>query len=192
MSYKLSNIAAASFLPGLQNTGTISGTAYVTGFLPASPNYPTTTSNLTGTFTVPLIDISMISLLRVNLPDANGDLASSWFPVMGTAELHDDTADWLLILYVLSDPVGRSVSFNFVNKHNAGTTLTNFRINIYAHLFSYPWSQWQLRFNGVLSDKCRLYPNNTVSGVAPLVGTLLPFRSSPSTPLQVRLTGTVS
>lgn len=141
MSYKITKLAAASFLPGLQNTGEVSGTANINGFLPASPAYPGTTSNLTGSFTIALPDPSMISLIKVNLPDAHGDLASGWFPVMGTAELSDNTADWLLILYILSDPAGRAISFNFVNKHNSGTTFSNFRINVFAHLYSYPWLQ---------------------------------------------------
>lgn len=133
-------ISAASFWPGLQNVGTTYGTANITGTLNPTPNPANlaTSSNLTGVIFVSLPDPQVISALRINLPDANGDLAAKWFPVFGTTELTDDTANWRLILYVGSAPAGRLIYFNFVNLANS-TTSINQRLNIYGHLYTYPF-----------------------------------------------------
>lgn len=141
MAIDIKNIAAASFMPGLQNKGQLNGTALITGSLAPSP-LAGGTSNLTGSFVISLPDTKVVSLLRVTLPNANGDLAAYWFPLMGTAELSDLTAHWRLIFYVLSNFSGREISFNFVNlSTSVTTTFTNFPINVYGHLYSYPWSQ---------------------------------------------------
>lgn len=139
MSINISKMAAASFMPGLQNAGQVSGQALISGSLDASPTYPITTSNMTGAIIVTLPNPQAISAFRVNLPNANGQLATRWFPLFGTAELHDFTAGWDLILYVGSSPVGRYIYFNFVNRNNSLTTFTNFPVNIYGHIFSYPF-----------------------------------------------------
>lgn len=133
-------ISAASFWPGLQNVGTISGTATITGTINVSPNTSggSLSSNMTGAAQIQLPDPSVISVLRVNLPDANGDLASRWFPLFGTAELTDSTAGWKLIMYVGSYQYGRVIYLNFVSLNTASISI-NQRLNIYGHLYTYPW-----------------------------------------------------
>jgi hypothetical protein len=135
----IQNLTAASFMPGLQNSGQISGQAIINGTLDASPNYNVTTSNMTGTIFIPLEDPTVISVLRVNLPNASGQLASRWFPLFGTVELTDSVLDWVLIMSVGSASGGRNIYFNFVNTVNNSWTATNFPINIYGHLYSYPF-----------------------------------------------------
>lgn len=135
----ISKIAAASFMPGLQNVGQLSGQALISGNLEASPGYNTNTSNMTGTIFVSLPDPTVVSAMRVNLPSANGQLASRWFPLFGTAILTDSIAGWDMVLYVGSATGGRNIYFNFVNHNNSLTTFTNYPINIYAHLYSYAW-----------------------------------------------------
>lgn len=135
----ITKIAAASFMPGLQNAGQFSGTAYISGVLDASPGYPTNTSNMTGTIFIPLPDPTVVSVMRINLPNAAGQLASRWFPLFGTIRLLDQTNDWILILYIGSATGGRNIYFNFVNSSNTGRTFTSFPVNIYGHLFSYAW-----------------------------------------------------
>jgi hypothetical protein len=133
MSVKLQNIAAASFLPGFQNIGSVSGSALITGAIPAS-------GNLIGTFVINFPDPNVISQIRVNLPQASGELAINWFPVMGTIQLVDAIGQYTLIMYVLSDPAGRRINFNFVNTNNSSPPpFVNFPINIYAHLFTFHW-----------------------------------------------------
>lgn len=133
-------IAAASFWPGLQNVGTISGTATITGTINASPDTSggVACSNMTGSVTVNLPDPKVISILRVNLPDAHGQLATRWFPLFGTAELTDSTAGWKLIMYVGSYRFGRVIYFNFVSLSVSSISI-NQRLNIYGHLYSYPF-----------------------------------------------------
>lgn len=144
MTIDISKLAAASFMPGLQNSGQVTGEAFITGTLDASPAYPSNTSNLTNTANTPIVielpDPSVISIVRINMPDATGDLASKWFPLIGTCELTDNTLNWKAIYYITSHPQGRAIYFNFVNTVNSGTTV-NQHLNIYAHLFTYPWSQ---------------------------------------------------
>lgn len=135
----ITKIAAASFMPGLQNVGQLSGQAVISGALQASPVYNTITSNMTGTIFVQLPDPTVVSAMRVNLPTAHGELATRWFPLFGTAFLTDETAGWDLVLYVGSAPNGRNIYFNFVNHNNSLTTFSNFPINIYAHLYTYAW-----------------------------------------------------
>ena len=49
-------LAAASFMPGLQNAGTVSGTALINGTLDASPNFGIgITSNMTNANGIPII-----------------------------------------------------------------------------------------------------------------------------------------
>lgn len=133
------DIAAASFWPGLQNVGTVSGTATITGTLKGSPSGgDSNSSNMTGQILVALPDPNVVSVFRVNLPDANGHLASRWFPLMGTAILTDFTADWKLILYVGSSGVGRIIYFNFVQLGTSAISI-NQRLNIYGHLYTYAW-----------------------------------------------------
>ena len=139
MSIDISKLAAASFMPGLQNSGQFSGQAVISGTLNATPTYPSNTSNMTGTIYIPLPDATVISDMRINLPNANGDLATYWFPLFGTLELTDSTAGWLMIMYVGAARGGRNIYFNFVNKNNSGVTFTSFAINIYGHLYTYPF-----------------------------------------------------
>jgi hypothetical protein len=142
MGIDLTKIAAASFMPGLQNSGQISGTASISGTLNPSGT-DGTTSNMTGTFVLVLPDPNVISLLRVNLPDGHGQLASRWFPVIGTVELTDTTTSshYRLVMFVQSHPLGRAINYNFVSTTTSDTiTFSSFRIAIYGHLFSYPFS----------------------------------------------------
>lgn len=133
-------VSAASFWPGLQNVGTAQGAATITGTLNKSPDTTggSSCSNMVGTILVNLPDPTVISALRVNLPDAHGDLASRWFPLFGTTELTDNTAGWKLILYVGSYQFGRVIYFNFVSLSVSNITI-NQRVNIYGHLYSYPF-----------------------------------------------------
>ena len=144
MSIDISKLTAASFMPGLQNSGQVSGEAFITGPLGGSPGYPSSTSNLTNTGSEPIIiqlpDPSVISVVRINMPDANGDLASKWFPLIGTCELTDLTAGWKAIFYITSNPLGRAIYFNFVNTNSRATTISQ-HLSVYAHLFTYPWNQ---------------------------------------------------
>ncbi len=135
-----SKIGAASFWPGLQNVGTIEGTATISGTINASPDTTggASCSNMTGTVLVELPDPTVISALRVNLPDAHGDLASRWFPLFGTTQLTDATTGWKLILYVGGYQFGRVIYFNFVSL-STGSISVNQRLNIYGHLYSYPF-----------------------------------------------------
>ena len=136
---KFNTIAAASFWPGLQNVGTVSGTATITGTLKASPSGgDSNSSNMTGTVIISLPDPSVISVFRVNLPDANGHLSSRWFPLMGTTILTDFTANWKLILYLGSYGGGRVIYFNFVQLASTSTSISQ-RLDIYGHLYSYPF-----------------------------------------------------
>ena len=139
MSVDLTKLTAASFMPGLQNSGQFSGQWLISGSLDATPGGLATSSNMTGSIFIPLEDPTVVSVMRVNLPSANGDLASKWFPLFGTAELYDTTANWALLLYVGSATGGRNIYLNFVNNQNTLTTFTNFPINIYGHLYSYAW-----------------------------------------------------
>lgn len=135
-----SQTAAASFWPGLQNVGQTSGTALISGTLNASPSgISSTSSNMTGSIFVGLPNASVISGMRLNLPDAHGHLASRWFPLFGCLELTDATAQWKVIFNATAAAGGRGIYFNFVNIANGTTTFTNFRVNIVAHLYSYPW-----------------------------------------------------
>lgn len=133
-------INATSLWPGLQNVGTTSGTATITGTINASPDTSggSLCSNMVGAVQMQLPDPSVVSALRVNLPDANGDLATKWFPLFGTTELTDRTAAWKLILYVGSYEFGRVIYFNFVSLSTSAITI-NQRLNIYGHLYSYAW-----------------------------------------------------
>ena len=136
------NTAIAStsiFTPGLQNSGQVSAQALITGTLDVATM--SETSNMTGSFLVPLPNARVISVMRVNLPSAHGYLASKWFPLVGTIELTDLVANWRLIMYVLSASNGRQISFNFVNLQTSGgtTNFSNWPINVYAHLYTYPW-----------------------------------------------------
>lgn len=142
MTVNLTNIAAASFTPGLQNNGVVSGTALINGTIPQSPS-SSITSNLTGSFVLILPDPTVVSVFRINLPDSAGDLANYWFPLMGTAELKDSTNLYTVIFYVLSNQLGREISFNFVNLNTSAayTLPVNYRVNVYGHLYSYPWAQ---------------------------------------------------
>ena len=136
----ITKIATASFMPGLQNAGQTSGTASIAGTIDASPSYKTNTSNLTGTIFVPLPDPTVISLFRVNLPDSAGQLASRWFPLIGTVELTDNTNHFRLVMFVQGTTTGRAINYNFVSiSTSSGYTASNYRINIYGHLFSYPF-----------------------------------------------------
>ena len=136
----ITKIAAASFMPGLQNQGQINAVASISGVLNPSGT-DGTTSNMTGYFTISLPDPTVISLFRVNLPDAAGQLASKWFPLIGTVELTDITNHFRLVIFAQSDPVGRGFNYNFVSTSNSvGYTASSFRINVYGHLFSYPWA----------------------------------------------------
>jgi len=132
-----SKIAAASFWPGLQNIGQTEGEAYISGTLPASPS-STNTSSLTGTIFIELPDDQVISSMRINMPDADGDLATKWFPVFGTLNLVDQVAGWRVIFTVGSASGGRNLYFNFINQNNAGITI-NQHVNIFAHLYTYSW-----------------------------------------------------
>jgi hypothetical protein len=135
----LTKVSAASFMPGLQNSGQVTGTANISGVLSPSGT-DGTTSNMTGYFTIALPDPSVISLFRISLPDAAFQLATKWFPLIGTVELTDVTNHYRLIIFVQSDPVGRGFSYNFVSlSTTTGYTASNYRILIYGHLFTYPW-----------------------------------------------------
>lgn len=135
-----SKIGAASFWPGLQNVGTISGTATITGTLNKSPDTTggSSCSNMTGAILVPLPNPNVISALRINMPDANGQLATRWFPLFGTTELTDTTAGWKLIMYVGAYQTGRIIYINFVSLSVSNITISQ-RLNIYGHLYSYPF-----------------------------------------------------
>jgi hypothetical protein len=141
----VSKIAAASFMAGLQNVGQVSVTAYVTGTLYGSPNSVSNTSNMNGVFTINMPNPNVISVLRVNLPNAAGQLASRWFPLFGTCQLTDSTNNWRLLLYVGTSTAGRVITFNFVNLKSTLTNFTGsggsypFAINVYGHLYSFPW-----------------------------------------------------
>lgn len=130
-------IAAGSFWPGLQNIGQISGSAYISGTLSASPT-STYTSSLTGTIFVPLADDQTVVSMRLNMPDANGDLASKWFPIFGTLNLIDQVALWRVIYTIGPVSGGRNIYFNFINQNNAGVAIAQ-HLNIYAHLYTYNW-----------------------------------------------------
>ena len=134
-----SKIAGASFLPGLQNMGTISAQASISGILHGSPNSVTNTSNTYGIITLTLPDPNLISSLLVNFPDAAGDLASKWFPLFGSGYFYDSTNNWVLNLYVGSSPTGRNIYYNFCNTVNFNYPFSSFRINIYGHLYTYPF-----------------------------------------------------
>lgn len=135
-----SKISATSLWPGLQNVGTTYGAATITGTLNTSPDTSggSSSSNLTGSVLVDLPDPKVISVFRVNLPDANGQLATRWFPLFGTIELTDSTAGWKLIMYVGSYQYGRVIYFNFVSLSTSSISI-NQRLNIYGHLYSYPF-----------------------------------------------------
>lgn len=136
------NIVAASFWPGLQNIGQTSGTAQISGTLNASPSgISATSSNMTGTIFISLPDPTIVSLFRVNFPDAHGDLASRWFPLFGTLQIYDTASpvNYKLIMTIGSANGGRNVYLNFVNAQNTTTTFTNWRINFYGHLYTYPF-----------------------------------------------------
>lgn len=139
MSLDLTKLQATSLMPGLQNSGQIKGSVTLSGTLSPSPS-TTYTSNTVGKIIIKLPDPSVVSIFRVSLPSANGDLATEWFPLIGVVELTDLTAEWRLILYLQSDPAGRAISFNFVNLQNNLTNL-NVQLDYYAHLFSYPWAE---------------------------------------------------
>lgn len=156
MTINIGNLAAASFMPGLQNSGQVTTTAYISGSLNGSPSYPSNTSNLVNPIDannnpIPIIvqlpDISVISQFSVNFPYASGDLASKWFPMAGTGEFYDYTQNWECILYEFSHPEGRAFYFNILNMVAGPITFTGsggaqpFAINITGHLFSYPWAQ---------------------------------------------------
>lgn len=135
-------IAAASFWPGLQDVGTIDGTAYISGTLNQSPSgLDANSSNMTGKILVELPDPSVISILRVNFPDADGALASDWFPLFGSLQLYDNSGsnDYKLILSVGNAPTGRYIYINFANISTAAKTFTDFRVVIHGHLYTYPW-----------------------------------------------------
>lgn len=134
-----SKIAGASFLPGLQNMGTITAQASISGTLFGSPGYPSNTSNTYGIISLTLPDPNLISSFRVNFPDAAGDLASKWFPLFGSGVFNDSTNDWFLNVYVGSSPTGRNIYYNFTNTVNSNHTFSSFRINIYGHLYTYPF-----------------------------------------------------
>jgi hypothetical protein len=132
-----SKISAASFWPGLQNVGQTEGEAYISGTVDGSPT-STNTSSLTGTIFIQLPDDQVISSMRINMPDAHGDLASMWFPVAGTLILEDQTADWRIIFTVGSASGGRNLYFNLVNQSTSATVIGQ-HVNIFAHLYTYSW-----------------------------------------------------
>jgi hypothetical protein len=135
-------IAAASFWSGLQNVGQTYGTAYISGTLYASPSgISPTSSNMTGTIFISLPDPTVISIFRVNFPDADGELATRWFPLFGTLQIYDTATpnDFKLIMTIGSAIGGRNIYLNFVNAHSSSKSFSGFRINIYGHLFTYPW-----------------------------------------------------
>lgn len=135
----ITKIAAASFMPGLQNQGQVTATALINGTLNPSGN-DGTTSNMTGYFTITLPNPAVVSLFRVNLPDAAGQLASYWFPFIGTVELTDYTNHFRLVMFVQSSATGRQINYNFVSTSTSlGFTAVNFRISVYGHLYSYSW-----------------------------------------------------
>ena len=138
MGIDLSKVQAASFLPGLQNIGTATATALVSGTMPGSGTSPNL-GYLIGNFVIPFPESDILSDIRVTLPNASGQLASRWFPVMGSIELVDYTIGFTLILDVLSNSSGRQINFNFVNSNASSYTFTNFPIDISAQLYTYPF-----------------------------------------------------
>lgn len=134
MSVDLTKVRSASFLPGLQNIGTSQTIATVSGTIQGNGG------NLIGSFLIYFPTPNVISVIRVNLPDAHGDLASNWFPLIGSTQLYDATDKWYLSMYVQNNASGRGVVFDFLSDQASDRTLTNFRISVYAHLYTYPWS----------------------------------------------------
>ena len=139
MGLNLPNIAATSLTPGIFNSGSFTATAEINGTLPAAG---TTTSLLTGVINITLEDPSVICELMFNLPDANQSLATAWIPLIGSGYANDESAPYSLILYDIGTPTGRQISYNFYNytiPDGVGYTFTNYKINFYGHLYSYPW-----------------------------------------------------
>lgn len=130
----LSMIQSSSMFPGLQNIGSSDTTLTINGPIANQ-------ANLIGNSRI-FFPKQCMAVIRVNLPDAPGDLSAKWFPVIGTVQLYNATAgsSWYLTLYTLPDPNGRSVFFDFISNELVNTTtLTNFRIHLYAHLYTYPF-----------------------------------------------------
>ena len=134
MTVNLAKVKSSSFLPGLQNIGTSQTTATINGTIQGN------SGNLIGSFLLYFPTPNIISVIRVNMPDAHGDLATYWFPMIGTAQFYDATSKWYLTMAVQNNPAGRGVVFDFLSDTTTDTTLTNFRIKAYAHLYTYPWS----------------------------------------------------
>jgi hypothetical protein len=134
MSINLTKIKSASFLPGLQNIGTSETISTVNGTIQGNGG------NLIGSFLLYFPTPNTISVIRVNLPDAHGDLASSWFPLIGSIQLYDATSQWYLSMYVQNNSSGRGVVFDFLSNKATDQTLSGFRIHAFAHLYTYPWS----------------------------------------------------
>lgn len=128
----LAKVKASSFFPGLQNIGTGSTTISVTGVIPNQ-------GNLVGSSTI-FFPKECMSLTRVTLPDAHGDLATYWFPIIGSVQLYDATDKWYLTIYTQPNAQGRTVQFDFTSDQVVtNITLTDFRISLYSHFYSYPF-----------------------------------------------------
>lgn len=135
----ITKVASASFMPGLQNSGQVTGFITFDGTVKASPSPPTSTSNLTGIGLIPLPNPNVISSIIVNFPGFNGDLATKWFPLFGTCELTDLVLNVRIILYVGSYSGGRSISFNIVNLTTSDIQFVSMPIAYKAFLYTYPF-----------------------------------------------------
>lgn len=133
MSVNLSKIHSASFIPGLQNLGTTQNSASIFGSAPPA-------SNLYGNIPLFFPSNNVMSCIRVNFPNAHGDLASSWFPLIGTGAYHDKVDNIRTYVWVTSMTSGRLINFVIHNLSNTNTfTASGYGLNAYAHMYTFPW-----------------------------------------------------
>lgn len=139
------NIAAASFWPGLQNVGQTFGSSTISGTLnrgPQSGVISPNSSNMVGSFFISLPDPTVVSVWRINLVDnLGGTWPNVWWPIFGSVQLDHFTGgviDYKLIVVEQQATGGRQFNINFVGA-NSGDININLTMNIYGHLYSYPW-----------------------------------------------------
>ncbi len=137
MNINLSTISTASFMEGLQNIGAVSNQIKFSGTLPA-----TTAGFLVGDYTINFPTNNIISTWRINMPDADGDLSNLWLPMTtGSRFLNVVNGGnvWSIIFFVSSASNGRKISFIFNNFTQDAIEFSDFPINIFGHLYKYPW-----------------------------------------------------
>ena len=140
MSVNPALLSVASSMPGLQNLGTASGSAQMTGNLPIS-GYLTFADPAIIDFPVG-VPTDVIAMTRINITGSGtpSSISSVWFPLIGSTVIYDGTNRYYIVVYATSNAAGRAVYTTLLNnKTNNSTEVSGLTVNVFCHLYSYPF-----------------------------------------------------